>query len=277
MFTVTQKLNLNDSVTQMTFYAPAVAKKAMAGQFVVLRVEEKGERIPLTISHSNAQKGEITVVFQVVGDTTKELNDVLQGQSIADLAGPLGKPTVIDQNLERVCVIGGGVGNAIAFAVANAFKQKGVSVDLISGYRNKDLIIMCDELKSACQDFYLVTDDGSAGEKGFVTTKLEQLIESGVQYGEVFAVGPVVMMRAVANLTKKYGIKTTVSLNPIMVDGIGMCGCCRVTVNGKVEFACVDGPDFDAHGVDFDSLIKRNNMYEGHKKPHACNLTGEIK
>ncbi len=277
MFKITQKINLNEAVTQMTFFAPAVAKKAMAGQFVVLRVEEKGERIPLTISHSDVKTGEITVVFQVVGDTTKELNSIAQGGYITDLAGPLGVPTKIDEKLERVCVVGGGVGNAIAYAVANAFKQKGVKVDLISGYRTKDLVIMCDELKSACQDFFLVTDDGSAGEKGFVTTKLEALIESGVRYGEVFAVGPVVMMRAVSNLTKKYGIKTTVSLNPIMVDGIGMCGCCRVTVNGKVKFACVDGPDFDAHGVDFDNLVKRNNMYEGHKKPHVCNLTGELK
>lgn len=277
MFKITQKINLNEAVTQMTFFAPAVAKKAMAGQFVVLRVEEKGERIPLTISHSDVKTGEITVVFQVVGDTTKELNSIAQGGFITDLAGPLGVPTKIDEKLERVCVVGGGVGNAIAYAVANAFKQKGVKVDLISGYRTKDLVIMCDELKSACQDFFLVTDDGSAGEKGFVTTKLEALIESGVKYGEVFAVGPVVMMRAVSNLTKKYGIKTTVSLNPIMVDGIGMCGCCRVTVNGKVKFACVDGPDFDAHGVDFDNLVKRNNMYEGHKKPHVCNLTGELK
>lgn len=277
MFKITEKINLNDTVTQMTFHAPAVAKKAMAGQFVVLRVEEKGERIPLTISHSDKEKGEITVVFQIVGNTTKELNNVAKGDAIIDLAGPLGKPTHIDESLKRVCVIGGGVGNAIAYAVANAYKEKGVSVDLISGYRTKDLVIMCDALKSACQDFYLVTDDGTAGEKGFVTTKLEQLITSGVVYGEVFAVGPVVMMRAVANLTRKFGIKTTVSLNPIMVDGIGMCGCCRVTVNGKVEFACVDGPDFDAHGVDFDNLIKRNNMYEGHGKNHVCNLTGEVK
>ncbi|MDD3832030.1 MAG: sulfide/dihydroorotate dehydrogenase-like FAD/NAD-binding protein [Clostridia bacterium] len=273
MFTITKRVRLNSCLSQITISAPAIAHKALAGQFVVLRIDEKGERIPLTISWCDKHQGTVTLIYQLIGNTTKQLDTVMEGDSILDLVGPLGVPTHIDSYADRVCVIGGGVGNAIAYPVAKAHFNNDVPVDVIAGYKNADFVILEDKIRSHCDNLYLVTDDGSAGDKGFVTAKLSQLLDEGVKYDHVFAIGPIIMMKKVCEITAKHNIKTTVSLNPIMVDGIGMCGGCRVVVGGQVKFACVDGPDFDGHLVDFDGLISRNSMYDN---VHKCNLTGEV-
>ena len=275
MFKIVRKKELNSAVTLMEIEAPFVAKKAKAGQFIIFRVDETGERVPLTIAGYDREKGTVAIIFQKVGLTTKMLGAMNEGDYIQDFVGPLGKPTNTE-GIKRVCVVGGGVGCAIAYPSAKAFKEAGVETDVIVGFRNKDIVILEDEFKSACDNLYLMTDDGSYGEKGFVTVKLQQLLESGKQYDEVLAIGPIPMMKFVSQTTKPFGVKTIVSLNPIMVDGTGMCGGCRVTVGGEVKFACVDGPDFDGHKVDYAELMNRNGVYRDqeaeNEKTHMCRM-----
>ena len=267
---------LNDSVTLLEVDAPLVARKALAGQFIILRIDEEGERIPLTIADYDREKGSVTIIFQKVGLTTQLLGDLEVGDEIRDFVGPLGLPTEIGAAVKRVCVVGGGVGCAIAYPQAKSLHNAGVAVDVIAGFRNKDIVILEEEFRAVCDNLYLTTDDGSYGEKGFVTDKLKSLIDAGNRYDLVIAIGPIPMMKFVSKTTEPYGIKTLVSLNPIMVDGTGMCGGCRVTVGGKVKFACVDGPDFDGHQVDFDELMNRNSLYREReaceKDRHACRM-----
>ena len=275
MFKIVRKKELNSSVTLMEIEAPFVAKKAKAGQFIIFRIDEKSERVPLTIAGYDREKGTVSIIFQKVGLSTNMLAAMNEGDYIQDFVGPLGKPTEVE-GMKRVCVVGGGVGCAIAYPSAKAFKEAGVEVDVIVGFRNKDIVILEDEFKAASDNLYLMTDDGSYGEKGFVTVKLQELLESGRQYDEVLAIGPIPMMKFVAKTTEPFGVKTIVSLNPIMVDGTGMCGGCRVTVGGEVKFACVDGPDFDGHKVDFAELMSRNGVYRDREaetnKTHMCRL-----
>ena len=274
MFKINRKLKLNPTVTLMEVDAPRIAAKAEPGQFIILRVNDEGERIPLTISDFDREKGSITIIFQIVGATTKLLDSLEAGEYIHDFVGPLGTPTKVN-GLKKVAVVGGGVGCAIAYPVAKKLHSMGAEVHSVVGFRNKDLVILEDEFKACSDVFKLMTDDGSAGEKGLVTNALKELIEYGNEYDEVIAIGPLVMMKFVAALTKEYGIKTTVSMNPIMIDGTGMCGGCRLTVGGVTKFACVDGPDFDGHQVDFDEAIKRSSQYkdfERHAYENTCNL-----
>ncbi len=274
MYKIVRKKSLNPTVTLMDIDAPAVAKKAEPGQFIILRVDEYGERIPLTVADYDRQKGTVTIIFQVVGATTEKLNALNEGDCLHDFVGPLGKPSETE-GLKKVAVIGGGVGCAIAYPVAKKLFEQGTEVHSIVGFRNKDLVILEDEFKSHSSKYVIVTDDGSYGAKGLVTDALKQLIESGETYDEVIAIGPLIMMKFVCQLTKEYGIKTIVSMNPIMIDGTGMCGGCRLTVGGQTKFACVDGPDFDGHLVDFDLAMKRAAMYrpfEAKQKEHVCNL-----
>ena len=274
MFKIISKEALNPTVSKMVILAPEIAKKAQPGQFIILRVEDDGERIPLTIADYSPEEGTVTIIYQIVGGTTKLLDLKKAGEYIQDFVGPLGKPTETD-GIKKVAVIGGGVGCAIALPVAKKLHELGAEVHSVVGFRNKDLVILSDEF-TACSDKYIImTDDGSVGEKGLVTDALKKLIESGEQYDEVIAIGPLIMMKFVCKLTKEYGIKTTVSMNPIMIDGTGMCGGCRLTVGGKVMFACVDGPDFDGHAVDFDEAMERSTMYrdfERHAYEETCNL-----
>ena len=273
---IVRKEVLNSSVTLLEVEAPKIAHKALPGQFIILRIDDDGERIPLTIGDYDREKGTITIIFQKVGLTTMLLGDLNVGDDIKDFVGPLGVPTHIDEGVKRVCVVGGGVGCAIAYPQAKYLHQAGYQVDVIAGFRSKDIVILEEEFKAACTNFYLTTDDGTYGEKGFVTDKLKSLIEAGNQYDLVIAIGPVPMMKFVCKTTEPYGLKTLVSLNPIMVDGTGMCGGCRVTVGGKVKFACVDGPDFDGHQVDFDELMNRNTIYREQeaaaKEQHECRM-----
>lgn len=274
MYQIVEKRQLNDTVVLMKVAAPFIAKKAMPGQFIIFRVNEKGERIPLTIADYDREAGTITIIFQVVGRGTQELAALNQGDSILDFVGPLGKPSEFE-NVKKVAVIGGGVGCAIAYPQAKYLHSIGVKVDLIAGFRNKDIVILEEEMKAASNRLVLMTDDGSYGKKGLVTNALQELIDEGNQYDMVVAIGPVPMMKFVCAVTKPYGIKTVVSLNPIMIDGTGMCGGCRVTVGGEIKFACVDGPDFDGHLVDFDELMKRNTIYknqEHNAAVHQCRL-----
>lgn len=277
MFYIRKKESLNPTVTLMEVEAPLIAKKAKAGQFIILRVDEEGERIPLTIADYNREDGTVTIIFQIVGATTEKLNRLKQGEFIHDFVGPLGKPSEVE-GLKKVAVIGGGVGCAIAFPTAKALKENGAEVHSIVGFRNKDLVILEKEFNSVSDKLVIMTDDGSYGEKGLVTDALKRLVESGEKYDEVIAIGPLVMMKFVSLLTKELGIKTTVSMNPIMIDGTGMCGGCRLTVGGEMKFACVDGPDFDGHLVDFDETIRRSTIYretERHNYEAACNLFKE--
>lgn len=258
----------------MKIYAPDVSRKAKAGQFVILRVTDDGERIPLTVADTDEKSGTVTIIFQAVGATTMALNDKNAGDYIPTFVGPLGKATELD-GLKKVAVVGGGVGTAIAYPIAKTLKNQGAEVHSIIGFRNRDIIILESEFKKVSDKLVVCTDDGSYGEKGLVTDALKTLIENGENYDEVITIGPLVMMKFVAQLTEKYGIKTVASMNPVMIDGTGMCGCCRLTVDGKMKFACVDGPDFDAHKVDFDEVIKRNGVYrdfEQRKKEEYCNL-----
>lgn len=280
LYKIVKKRKLNDQVTLMEIDAPHIAKKAQAGQFIIFRVDEKGERIPLTIADYDRDKGTVTIIFQVVGTSTKLLNELNEGDSILDFVGPLGIPTHVDPSVKRVAVVGGGVGCAIAYPQAKSLFNKGVKVDMIAGFRSKDIVILEDEMKAVCDHLYITTDDGSYGQKGFVTDQLKKLIDEGNQYDLVIAIGPVVMMKFVSQVTKPYGIKTLVSLNPIMIDGTGMCGGCRVVVGGETKFACVDGPDFDGHLVDYDSLQRRNGFYRDEEQAstsHVCRLTGEVR
>ncbi len=270
MFEVKAKQILNPTVTRMDFYAPRIAKKAQPGQFVILRVDEMGERIPLTVADYDREAGTVAVIFQVVGATTKKLNALQVGDCLQDLVGPLGKATHTE-NLKKVAVIGGGVGCAIAYPVAKKLFEQGCAVDSIVGFRNKDLVILEEEFKKASSRYFLMSDDGSAGRQGLVTQQLKELLDAGETYDCVFAIGPLVMMKFVSQLTKEYNVKTIVSMNPVMIDGTGMCGGCRLTVGGKVQFACVDGPEFDGHLVDFDEAIARASLYR-EQENHACNL-----
>ena len=276
MAKILRKKELNPSVTLLEVDAPLVARKAQAGQFIILRIDEEGERIPLTIADYDREKGSVTIIFQKVGLTTQLLGDLEVGDEIRDFVGPLGLPTEIGENVKRVCVVGGGVGCAIAYPQAKSLHNAGIAVDVIAGFRSKDIVILEEEFRAVCDNLYLTTDDGSYGEKGFVTDKLKSLIDAGNRYDLVIAIGPIPMMKFVSKTTEPYGIKTLVSLNPIMVDGTGMCGGCRVTVGGKVKFACVDGPDFDGHQVDFDELMNRNSLYREReaceKDRHACRM-----
>ena len=274
MFKIIRKQELNPTVTRMVIEAPMVARKAKAGQFIILRVNEDGERIPLTIAGYDREAGTVDIIFQIVGGTTMELNAKQEGEYIQDFVGPLGKPTDIEGK-KKVAVVGGGVGCAIALPVTKKLHEQGCEVHAIVGFRNKDLVILEDEFKAASDTLVMMTDDGSHGEKGLVTAALERLIQAGNAYDEVIAIGPLVMMKFVCAVTKKYGIKTVVSMNPIMIDGTGMCGGCRLTVGGETKFACVDGPDFDGHLVDFDEAMKRGTMYrdfEQHAREAHCNL-----
>ncbi len=265
MFTIVEKRILNDSMTLMAVEAPYIAKKAKAGQFIILRVNEFGERIPLTVADYDREKGTITIIYQKVGKTTLMLDQLNVGEAILDFIGPLGKATELE-GYKKVAVIGGGAGCAIAYPQAKALHGMGAKVDMIAGFRNKDIIILEDEMKAVSDHLILTTDDGSNGNKGFVTDALRKNIENGANYDLVIAIGPLVMMRAVCSLTKEYNIKTLISMNPIMIDGTGMCGGCRLTVGGKTKFACVDGPDFDGHEVDFDEAIKRSRTYSESEK-----------
>jgi ferredoxin--NADP+ reductase len=275
MFRIVDKRELNSAVTLLEIEAPFVAKKALAGQFIIFRVDEYSERVPLTIADYNREKGTVTIIFQKVGFSTNLLAAKEIGDTILDFVGPLGTATEYE-GMKKVAVVGGGVGCAIAYPQAKALHAMGVEVDVIVGFRNKDIVILEDEMKAVSTNYYLMTDDGSKAEKGFVTDKLKALIEAGNQYDTVIAIGPIPMMKFVSLTTKPYGIHTIVSLNPIMIDGTGMCGGCRVTVGGEIKFACVDGPDFDGHLVDFDELMNRNSIYKQREgeisKDHVCRM-----
>lgn len=275
MFTILKKRVLNPDVKLMVIDAPYVARKAEPGQFIILRVREDGERIPLTIADYDREKGTVTIIFQEVGKTTMLLGTLEEGDEILDFVGPLGTASHFE-NVSKAAVIGGGLGTAIAWPQAKKLHSMGVSVDVITGFRNKDLIILEDEMRAASDRLFITTDDGSNGNKGFVTDMLKKLIEEGNKYDLVVAIGPLVMMKFVSNLTKPYGIKTIVSMNPVMIDGTGMCGGCRVTVGGQTKFACVDGPDFDGHQVDFDEALRRQAMYKPEEKQsmeaHRCRM-----
>ncbi|MEF9961431.1 MAG: sulfide/dihydroorotate dehydrogenase-like FAD/NAD-binding protein [Erysipelotrichaceae bacterium] len=278
MFKILEKESLNSTVTKMVIEAELIAKKAKPGQFIILRVCERGERIPLTIADYDRMKGTITIIFQIVGKTTMLLNECNVGDFILDFVGPLGKASDLD-NKHKVCVIGGGVGCAIAYPVAKGLKENGCEVTSIIGFRNKDLVILEDEFKQVSNNAYLISDDGSTGRKGNVTNILQELIDQGESWDEVITIGPLIMMKFVCLLTKKYNIKTVVSMNPIMIDGTGMCGGCRLSVGGETKFACVDGPDFDGHLVDFDEAMSRSTTYrefEQHAREN-CNLMKGVK
>ena len=274
MFKILRKQELNPTVTLMDIDAPLIAKKAEPGQFIILRVDSEGERIPLTIADYDREKGTVTIIFQIVGGTTEKLNQKACGEYIEDFVGPLGVPSHVD-GLKKVAVVGGGVGCAIAYPIAKKLHELGTTVHSIVGFRNKDLVILEDEFTNVSDKLCMMTDDGSHGTKGLVTNALKELIESGEEYDEVIAIGPLVMMKFVCALTKEYGIKTIASMNPIMIDGTGMCGGCRLTVGGETKFACVDGPEFDGHLIDFDEALKRGSIYkEFERKRHeeTCNL-----
>lgn len=270
---IIKKVKLNDSVTKMEIYSPFISKKAEPGEFIILRVNDNGERIPLTIAGYDREKGTITIIFQIVGSTTMLLNNLEENDIICDLVGPLGTKTKTE-GLNKVCVIGGGVGCAIAYPVCKKLHQNGCVVHSIIGFRNKDLVILEDDFNNHSDKLIVMTDDGSYGCKGFVTDGLEELIKTN-NYDEVIAIGPLIMMKNVVSLTKKYNIKTIVSMNPIMIDGTGMCGCCRLMVGGQMKFACIDGPEFDGFEVDFDEAISRSKSYlsfEKSARERTCNL-----
>ena len=274
MYKILKKRELNPTVTLMDIEAPLVARAAEPGQFIILRVDEEGERIPLTIADFDREKGSVTIIFQIVGATTEKLNHKNEGDFIQDFAGPLGRATETE-GLKKVAVVGGGVGCAIAYPVAKKLFENGCEVHSIVGFRNKDLVILEDEFRAKSSKLVLMSDDGSCGEKGLVTDALRKLIESGEKYDRVITIGPLIMMKFVSALTKEYGIPTVASMNPIMIDGTGMCGGCRLTVGGKTKFACVDGPEFDAHEIDFDEAMARSSTYRGferHAYEEACNL-----
>lgn len=279
MFEIVKREELNPTVTRICVRAPRVARKVLPGQFIILRVDETGERIPLTVADADPAAGTVSVIFQVVGATTTKLNHVPEGGLLADFVGPLGRPTELE-GLSRVAVVGGGVGCAIALPVAKALHAAGATVDAVVGFRTKDLIILEKEFRENSTRFLLMTDDGSAGTKGLVTDALRGLIKGGAHYDEVITIGPLPMMKFVSKLTKEYGIRTVASMNPIMIDGTGMCGGCRLTVGGRTVFACVDGPDFDAHEIDFDEAMSRGGIYrdfERHAYEKTCRLFGEDK
>lgn len=279
MFRITEKKVFNPQVKMLVVDAPDVAKKALPGQFIILRLNEQGERIPLTIADYDRSAGTVTIIFQEVGKTTKMLGELETGDYILDFVGPLGNPSHLE-GFKRVCVIGGGLGCAIAYPQAKYLHNNGTHVDIIAGFRSKDLIFLEDEMAANSDNLYVVTDDGSNGNKGLVTDKLKELIDAGVKYDMVIAIGPLVMMKFVSLTTKPYNIKTVVSMNSTMIDGTGMCGGCRLTVGGETKFACVDGPEFDGHLVDFDEAMRRSGMYRDEEQKklagHACRLKGVV-
>ena len=282
MFKIAEKFPLNESKTifRVSIEAPLIARAAKPGQFAIFRLDEFGERFPLTIADYDPEKGTVSFNFQPAGKSTQMFSLMEEGDYIADIVGPLGRPAEIDPNAKRICVVGGGTGCAINYPVAKELKRLGIGVDMICGFRSKDIVIMEDEFRAACDNLYICTDDGSYGEAGFVTNKLKSLLEAGEQYDSVLTCGPVIMMKFVAEVTRPYGIRTTASLNPIMIDGTGMCGGCRLSVGGERKFACVDGPEFDAHLVDWDGLLERNNFYldeEGEENEHVCRITGGVR
>ena len=274
MYRITQKVALNPTVTKLSIEAPLIARKAQPGQFIIVRPLEDSERIPLTIAGYDQQAGTVDIIFQIVGDTTIELNSLNVGDEVHDFVGPLGRPTET-AGLKKVCVVGGGVGCAIALPIARKLHEEGCVVHSVIGFRNKDLLILEDDFAACSDELRIMTDDGSYGQKGVVTAALEELIAAGNQYDEVITIGPLIMMKFVVKTCQKYHIKSVVSMNPIMIDGTGMCGGCRLTVGGKVKFACVDGPDFDGDLVDFDEAMARGSMYrpfEAHAREEACKL-----
>ena len=274
MYRITQKVELNPTVTKLSIEAPLIAQKAQPGQFIIVRPLEESERIPLTIAGYDRQAGTVDIIFQIVGDTTMELNALKVGDEVHDFVGPLGRPTETE-GLKKVCVVGGGVGCAIALPIARKLHEEGCVVHSIIGFRNKDLLILEDDFAACSDELRVMTDDGSYGQKGVVTAALEELIAAGNQYDEVITIGPLIMMKFVVKTCQKYHIKSVVSMNPIMIDGTGMCGGCRLTVGGKLKFACVDGPDFDGDLVDFDEAMARGSMYrpfEAHAREEACHL-----
>ena len=274
MFTIMKRRELNPTVTELWINAPLIAKKAKAGQFIIVRAKEDSERIPLTIAGFDREAGTVSIIFQVVGAGTMQLNALKEGEAVHDFVGPLGKATEIE-GLKNVCVVGGGVGCAIALPIAQALHAQGTKVTGIVGFRNKDLVILEDEFRACCDEFIIMTDDGSYGDKGVVTAPLEQKIVDGANFDEVITIGPLIMMKFVVKPTKPHNVKTVVSMTPIMVDGTGMCGGCRLTVGGQTKFACVDGPDFDGFEVDFDEAMHRGTMYkpfEAHAREAECNL-----
>lgn len=272
MYEILKKEVLNDAVELMEIHAPYVARKCEPGQFIILRASEDGERIPLTIADFDREKETITIIYQIVGYSTIVLSQLNEGDSLVDFAGPLGMPTHLEKS-KHVVGVAGGVGSAPLFPQLRALAEMGVDCDVIIGGREAQYVLLADEYRKFCKNVYIMTDDGSLGEKGFGTTKLQEMIDNGEEIDEVIAIGPVPMMRAVVNVTKPYNLKTSVSLNPIMIDGTGMCGCCRVTVDGKIKFACVDGPDFDGLLVDFDELVQRQRMFKT-EETHICKITG---
>ena len=275
MYKIVRKKELNPTVTLMDIEAPFVAKKAKAGQFIIFRIDEMGERVPLTVAGTDKEAGTVTIIFQKVGFTTKALGELNEGDYIRDFVGPLGKPTPVEGK-KKVCVVGGGVGCAIALPSARGFKEAGAEVTVIVGFRSKDIVILEDEFKEVADHFIMMTDDGSYGRHGLVTQPLQELLEAGEQFDEVLAIGPVPMMKFVCKTTQPFGVHTSVSLNPIMIDGTGMCGGCRVTVGGETKFACVDGPEFDGHKVDFAELMSRNSTYRDREAEvsatHVCRM-----
>lgn len=274
MYRITQKVELNPTVTKLSIEAPLIAQKAQPGQFIIVRPLEESERIPLTIAGYDRQAGTVDIIFQIVGDTTMELNALKVGDEVHDFVGPLGRPTETE-GLKKVCVVGGGVGCAIALPIARKLHEEGCVVHSIIGFRSKDLLILEDDFAACSDELRVMTDDGSYGQKGVVTAALEELIAAGNQYDEVITIGPLIMMKFVVKTCQKYHIKSVVSMNPIMIDGTGMCGGCRLTVGGKLKFACVDGPDFDGDLVDFDEAMARGSMYrpfEAHAREEACRL-----
>lgn len=274
MFRIVRKEALKPTVVLFEIDAPMIAKKAQPGQFIILRVDENGERIPLTIHDYDREKGTVSIIVQIVGATTEKLNHLNKGDCLQDFVGPLGKATETEGK-KKVCVVGGGVGCAIAYPVLKKFHDDGAEVHAVIGFKNKDLVILEDKFKASSSILKVCTDDGSYGRKGMVTDALKELIDAGNQYDEIFAIGPMIMMKFVCKTTKPYGIPTTVSMSPIMIDGTGMCGGCRLSVGGEMKFACVDGPDFDGFKVDWDLAVKRNQMYrdfETHKHEEVCNL-----
>ncbi|MBP2014738.1 sulfide/dihydroorotate dehydrogenase-like FAD/NAD-binding protein [Anaerococcus degeneri] len=276
MARIIEKTNLNDTTIKFVVKDEEIARKALPGQFIILRLDERGERVPFTISGVDGEN--VTIIVQVVGGTTMRMNGLKAGDGFLDFVGPLGKPTELDDlKGKNVCVIGGGLGTAIAFPQAKYLHEIGANVDVIMGFKNKDIIILEDELENCSDNLYITTDDGSYGRQGFVTQVLEDLLKEGKKYDHVLTIGPAIMMKNVVNITKPLGIPTTVSMNSIMVDGTGMCGCCRLTVGGEMKFACVDGPDFDGFLVDFDEAMNRSRNYATEEREHICNLTGEVR
>ena len=279
MYKIVGKRKLNDNMTWLEIDAPMVARKALPGQFIILRTDEKGERIPLTMAGYSRDKGTVEIIYAAVGRTTMLLDQLNEGDSLCDVAGPLGRPTEME-GLKRVCVVGGGTGNALAFGLVKGLHMEGIKVDTIAGFKNKDFVILEEEFDKISENLYIVTDDGSYKEKAFTTDKLKQLIADGKNYDEIIAVGPPVMMKLVCGIAKEAGIKSVASLTAYMIDGTGMCGGCRVIIGGESKFVCVDGPEFDGSQVDWDDLIMRNGFYreqEAEERSHICRLTGGVR